>query len=65
MMAELGRQVVTRISNNSIEASVVLNDYQQHRADDAAYNSDNNYYEQVQDDYELSADRVTIVKVSY
>jgi archaellum component FlaF (FlaF/FlaG flagellin family) len=30
---------------------------------DKMYDADNNYYEQVCDDYELSADRLTIIKV--
>lgn len=47
--------------DDHIENETMPNDYKH----DKIYNDDNNYYEDVRADYELSADRLTIMKVSY
>jgi hypothetical protein len=66
MISELIRKVSVQRSAPNIDASLsssVLNQY--HQFDEkTAYNTDNNYYDNVQDDYELAADRVTIMKVT-
>lgn len=64
MIAELRRKSTERRSKDSIDATVP-NDYRHSNSVDDTYNKDNNYYDNVLDDYEMSSDRLTIMKVTY
>ena len=51
-----------QLSDRIVVNGTIQNDYGEHFVDEM-YNKDNNYYVDVQDDYELSSDRLKILKV--
>ena len=54
--------MTTELSEQTNDGGIIENDYGQNFVDEM-FNKENNYYVDVQDDYELSSDRLTILKV--